>query len=257
MKWINCLYFSLFVSYIGAQTKLDSNFIDFLSQNKLQQEHLAYLNSAEKNDTTYYYIAKYAYQYNNDTLFWDAFENSKLLFLKDTIAAQTMSLSILKNHQKKYIEKWFENKFFDDLNIELKNIHVLITSPHKDSTLSIPEIFQTDYRYYTKIYKKKPFIAATLSLIPGLGELYIGNYGISLTKFSTLSIFGLQLLETLHKKEINSPINILNVGFFTAFYVVNIGGAYIDTKTKKEDLKNQLCIDVSNYYSSLYSILLH
>ena len=252
MKWISILSFILSLNIAIGQTKIDEQFITFLSENDLQQEHFAYLKSIDDKDTTRYYFAKYALQYKNDSLFWDSFDKSKLIFLNDSISSQKVTLNILKEHKKNDLNKWFDNEFCDSLNIKLKNLKKILETPHKDSTLIFPEVFQKDYLYYSKIYKKKPFIAASLSIIPGLGELYIGNFGKSLTKFTALSIFGLQLTETLIKKELNTPINLINAGFFSTFYIVNIGGAYIDTKQKKEDLKNQLYIDVSNYYNSLY-----
>jgi hypothetical protein len=255
MKWINFLYFIVSLNIAVGQTKIDEQFIAFLSENNLQQEHFEYLKSFKNNDTTSYYFTRYALQYHNDSLFWDSFEKSKSIFLLDTISSQKATLNIFKEHKKNDLNKWFENEFKDSLNIKLKLLTSLLEVPHKDSSIFFSEQLKDEYLYYSKVYKKKPFIAACLSVIPGLGELYIGNLGKSLTKFTALSIFGLQLTETLIKKELNTPINIINAGFFSTFYIVNIGGAYIDTKQKKEDLKNQLYIDVSNYYNSQYNII--
>jgi hypothetical protein len=172
-----------------------------------------------------------------DTLFVN-YLNNYFLLKKETVRNEWFALS--------------DSLTSKDSNSVHFYFHLAKSPLPSDSTL-LPDELKVDFVNYAKAYKKKPGVALILSmLVPGLGELYIGNLRASLAKFGSQTIFAAQIIESVKILGILHPLPVVNIGFFSAFYVANIVGSYRDTKTKKNDLKNQYLYHVSEYNAHLY-----
>lgn len=189
--------------------------------------------------------------YSEIDSFFVHFKKSKLIFIEDTTSAQKTSLWLLREHKSDLLQEWFSHRFKDSLNLKLQKIYFSCEKPNVNDTLNFTLELTKNYLHFIKIEKKKPIIAACLSIIPGLGELYIGNRQKGFLKLLMNTALAFQTKESLEKAPDALILNGINIGFFATFYIVNIYGAFIDTKTKKTDLKNQLYINVANYYNNM------
>jgi hypothetical protein len=235
--------------------QIDVGFVKHLSEHHLSTEHLEYIKSCESSeDSLEFFKAKYYIQCEQDSLFFESFRKSTSLIFSDTLFVNFLNNYFLLKKEK-VRNDWFV--LSDSLTIT-DSVHVnfyyhLAKSPILSDSTFLPDELRVDFVKYAKAYKKKPGVALVLSmLVPGLGELYIGNLRASLAKFGSQSIFGAQIIESVKVLGILHPLPILNIGFFSAFYVANIVGSYRDAKTKKNDLKNQYLYHVSEYNSHLH-----
>jgi hypothetical protein len=245
------LYFSnnLFAQY-------DLNFIRYLSENQLKNEHFTYLSKYDKQDnfdSLAYLKSKFHLQYSNDSLFLESFNSSISICQSDTLLMNNASIHFLKSTNQNR-EKWFKSEGFKGVSTISKfcdSLYFSTIEPSKKKIDLLPDELKLDYINYCKYYKKSPLLAATFStLIPGLGQLYIGNFRSFMTRISTQALFAFQFLESKKKLGIFHPISILNASFYSVFYSVNIVGTYRDTNEKKEEFKNQFLINASNYLSN-------
>ena len=256
---ISRICFFVFISFFGG-TKLygqvDLGFVRHLSENKLRNEHWKYINHANSSsDSIEYLKAKFYIQYEEDSLFLNSFNKCIDLFVKDSVALNYTHLYFIKRIGANRAI-WFNSvekndSLISNLN-EIVQLYKITENPVESDTAFISEELQVDFLKFSKAFSKKPALAAFLSaIVPGLGELYIGNFKSFGAKFTSLSIFGLQSAESIHKLGLLKPLPLLNLSFFTAFYGANIVGAYRDTKSKTNEFKDQFLIHVSNYYSLL------
>lgn len=236
----------------SAYCQVDQPFIQHLSHLNLKQEHFQYLNQCTTSkDSLAYFNAKYFMQYNESELFLQTIPECVQLLKEDTNFLNYTSIYFLKDLTPNR-EKWFT--FLKDSNFQASRYSDLFAKtemPKLKDTLVIPEELQQDFKTYIKAFRKKPWVSATLStIIPGLGELYIGNFQTSFTKFLSLSLFGIQSVESIVVLGIIQPLPLLNIGIFTLFYGANIVGSFRDTNKKKQDFKNQFLLHASYYYNA-------
>ncbi len=256
--WIVCMFMVK-----TTFTQIDTGFIRHLSENQLKNEHWTYLNEVKiRQDSLEYFKAKFHLQYENDSLFLHSFDKSFDLFYKDTSALYLACLHFLKTNSKDR-EKWF-GRILDDMTVNQYELHPIVhmyyysLHPVDVDISQIPEQLQKDMNSYKKADKKKPILASTLSaIIPGLGELYIGNKKVFGTRLIALGLMAFQTVESLLTLGFKHPLTIIDGGFFSAFYVTNIVGVYYDTKAKKTETKNQFLINASNYFSAVYQYQLY
>ena len=242
-----------FSSCLYSQFNL--KFIEYLSENNLKNEHFTYLLTNENDsnlDSLEYLKAKFYIQYEEDSLFIDSYFKSVELCNSDTLVMNKASIYFLKSINQ-YKENWFNidtSILESNLSKYIFNLHQCTKIPNLKSLSLIPEKLVLDYKKYYKYSRKSPLLAASLStLIPGLGQLYIGNVKSFTTRITTQTLLAFQFLESNKKIGLYHPISILNASFFSVFYFVNIIGTYRDTNDKKEEFKNQFLINASNYLS--------
>jgi TM2 domain-containing membrane protein YozV len=235
--------------------QFDLDFVKHLSKNQFGDEHLAYLeSSALPVDSMAYFKAKYFIQYENDSMFFKQCDSAFELLSMDTLFLRYLDNYFLKKEEN-YREEWFirRNEICQKDSAGAQFCYHLALNPSLSDTTKVPTLLRDDFIRLAKVYKKKPVVALLLSaVLPGLGELYIGNLRASIAKFGSQTIFGLQIVESIYFVGLIHPLSFVNIGFFSAFYVANIVGSYRDTKTKKHDLKNQFFFHVSDYYASMY-----
>lgn len=248
------LKISLLVLFLNesAFSQLDLQFIQHLSRLELKQEHECYLkNHVSKSDSFKLFSAKYYLQYNEDSLFLSSITNCKQLLLSDT--------NLLNYANAYFMKKFNPNRevWFNFLNAQViqtnkyLELYNLTKTPELGDTIHLPDALKKDFIIYEKAFRKRPWISATLSaLIPGLGEFYIGNFQASITKFLSLSLFGIQSVESTLLLGVIQPLPIINIGVFSIFYGANIIGSYSDTNKKKQDFKHQFLLHAANYYSA-------
>jgi TM2 domain-containing membrane protein YozV len=228
--------------------------------NGLEREHSAYLFSLnEEQDSLELFKAKFYLQYEKDSLFFNSFSKCSDLFIDDSLALNYATLYFLRKNEGSR-DKWFEllreNVKLD--TTQFIHLYNQLDYPIFFDSIHIPDELKNDFVKYQKAYKKKPIVSLLLSaIVPGLGELYIGNLRASIAKFSSQTIFGIQIVESIAYLGLLHPLPVLNIGFFSAFYVANIVGSYRDTKTKKVELKNQFYIHAADYYSTIVSSALY
>jgi hypothetical protein len=253
------IFWFIWISFLGANGvfgQIDFGFVRHLSENNLRNEHWSYINTTKSStDSIEYLKAKFYLQYEEDSLFLTSFSKCASLFLKDTNALNFCQLYFITKMNDDR-DNWFH--LFEKRDSLLANgnflfqLYKVTESAAVSDTSIIPLELQTDFLKFKKAHSKKPYVAAIFSaVVPGLGELYIGNYKSFGAKFTSLSIFGLQTAESIHKLGFLKPLSMFNLGFFTAFYGANIVGAYRDTKSKTKEFKDQFLIHVSKYYSQL------
>lgn len=235
----------------SAFGQLDIQFIQHLSRLELKQEHENYLKSyVSKSDSFELLSAKYYLQYNEDSLFLSSITNCAQLLLSDTNLLNYANAYFMKKLNPNR-EVWFN--FLNAQAIQTNKyleLYNLSKTPDLVDTIRLPDALKKDFITYEKAFRKKPWVSATLSaLIPGLGEFYIGNFQASITKFLSLSLFGIQSVESMLFLGVIQPLPIINVGLFSIFYGANIIGSYSDTNKKKQDFKHQFLLHAANYYS--------
>jgi hypothetical protein len=259
LHWKLLLCVILFLSKSYGQS--DRAFIRYLSQEELRNEHLTYLQLLSlSSDSSHYLFARYHLQYKEDSLFFIHFDQSKALFNEDTLALNYACNYFLEHPSDHYRNMWFVRA--DSIILpELSRYHLFCyrsgTSPEASFRSLLPEKLQTDYDQVTRYAKKRPWLAASLAVIPGMGQLYLGKYKSFLVEFVSLTISGLQLAESASREGFTHPLSIINTGFTAAFYTSGIVGAFRDAKTLKKDTQRQFYLNASLYYRNHGSYLLY
>lgn len=249
-----CTFVFILTDICSAQKNDD--FINYLSKNKLQREHVAYLEKVKTSDSIgepyNYYLAKYYLQYPNDSLLLSSIKKSAL-FIEDSCGMFSTSLHFLSNPSL-FTNDWFTFSIKNELgrsNSMLNKIYSAGQSPSKFQPGEFVEPLRLSFTKLKKFDKKKPFVAGLLStLIPGLGKLYNGQSSSFFTTFLTHAVLGLQIYESLKIREIKSGIAIFNIGFTGLMYFGNIYGSYKNVKKKKKELRNQFYINAASYYTN-------
>lgn len=246
-----------FLNYaINLNCQINPQFIKHLIDKNLKLEHWRYLNTSE-SDSIEFYKAKFHLQYDNDSLFFLSFDQSKKMFCSDSKAFNYASLIFLKRTDYTR-DLWFNGILSDsivknkiDPEDPLFKMYLFSLDPMNVDTSLIPKNLQQSFINYQTKFKKHPLLAASLSaIVPGLGELYIGNNRTFSAKFTSLGILAAQTLESNFKFGFLHPLTFINLSFFSTFYVTNIWGAYHDTKMNKIETKNQFLIHAANHYST-------
>lgn len=245
------VFFSL--SY-NSKAQLDGAFIKYLSENNLKKEHISYLTASRlRNDTLDFYLSKFHYQYQNDSLFLFHINRSKQLLKEDT--------TLLIHYSKHFLQSkdgpvWF-NSIIDtsfQLNDQMKElclIYQLSQIPEVNNV--IPQQLQLDYSLYLKSTKKKPLVAGLLSaILPGSGLLYLNKPRAFASNLAIVGGFAYQTYESSRIFGWKHPLTIINCAFFSGFYVVNIAGSYMEVKKNKLERKKQYLIHANSYYNITY-----
>lgn len=244
----------------NLNAQLDAGFIAHLSRNNLQREHLAYLSHSRQSDSLSYHFAKYYLQYPDDSLFFAYFSQSTHLFYADSSALSFAGIHFLDSPRRAL---WFDTMLpklpaTSRATSDAAYIHRSVLEPWNVDPENLPGRLQQDFLHYQKATAKKPAVSLALSaLVPGLGKLYIGNrrsFGLTLL---SMTVLGLQSYESYRKVGIQHPLTIINLGFFTTYYVVNLFGSYRETKQKAKEYKTQYLIDAATYYRYKYHPVLY
>ena len=250
----NPILFSIFfANTLFAQ--LDLPFISHLGKSNLEREHLSYLKSLNETDSVSCQFAKYYLQYPDDSLFFIYFKKSSTHFLADSNAVNFASIQFTQHSKSSF---WFDTCLSQKAEVpritkQLATIQNSIDQPKGFDFNILPEKLQVDFQKYQKIAAKKPIVAMAFSaLVPGLGKLYIGSKKSFVMTLFTMSFLGLQTYESYHVKGFKHPLTVINLGFFTTYYVVNLVGSYRETKLKKKEIKTQYLINATNYYRYKY-----
>lgn len=235
--------------------QFDNQFVSHLSKHELQREHLTYLQTFKESDSISFHLAKYYLQYPDDSLFFNYFQKSTTHFQSDTNALNLASIYFVNSPKSKL---WFDTCLNQSLVVpniskQLMNVQNSIDHPKEFNFQLLPEKLQVDFQKYQKISAKKPIVAMSLSaLVPGLGKLYIGSKKSFTVTLLSMTVLGLQSYESYRSKGISHPLTLINLGFFTTYYAVNLFGSYRETKLKRKELKTQYLINASDYYRYKY-----
>ena len=245
------LFLLLFLPFCHF-SQYDQDFIRHLSREKLQREHLTYLEEGNfQNDSSAYYKAKYYLQYADDSLFFVQIKAVKSLFFSDTLAMDYACHYFLTKAEKVRVY-WFDSLLSGTemrYHSRIERFYAYSREPKEVPADSIPRPLKENFEKYRKLAAKKPGFAALASaVVPGSGKAYIGNYRSFGTGFISLAVFFLQGRESYLKKGLTHPLTLLNAGFFGTVYVVNVYGSFRECRQKTQEFKNQYLIDVSNYF---------
>lgn len=235
---------------INAQINL--TFVKHLSKQKLKNEHLTYLNLLNSpSDSINYLKAKYYLQYFNDSLFFSTYINSKSLFLKDSNALNLANVLFLKSSSI-YQDSWFNSLRDIKLNTSsehLVNLYKGCFNPLTMDMSLVPFKLRNDFLNYKMAAKKNILLATSLStVVPGLGELYIGRKKSFVATLITNLAYGFQSYESIKRFGIQNSLSVINLSFLSVFYLANIYGTYRDVKQVKRETKKQFLINASDYY---------
>ena len=259
MKLKRFILFSFFSFFsLAAFAQIDLSFIDHLSKNHLKKEHLIYLNNlpaSTNSDSVCLLRSKYYLQYFSDSSFYHSYSNCSSLFRQDTTAFNRASILFLKPgnlHQK----EWFASFPDENLSFITKNVrrvYLSTVSPLTTNLNDIPLTLQKDFLKYKKAYRKKPIVAAALSMaVPGLGKLYTGRTRSFITTLVTHVIYGIESYESIKKFGIKNGYSIFSLSVFGVFYAANIYGSYHDVSQLKKETRNQYLINANSYYNFNY-----
>jgi hypothetical protein len=251
------LLFLFFVDLLCIRAQVDQAFLRYLSDQGFKREHKAYLSSLSCSaDSLLYLEAKFDLQYFNDSAFYRSYISGKSLFDKDSNALALASVIYLKSKAERQ-SLWFNAINADGSSARVKTlgqVYRMSLDPLNADVKQLPEKLLPSFKKYRKAYGKNPVAAATLSaLVPGLGKLYIGRKKSFLITLLSNAVYGVQSYESLHKFGIKNSFSILNLGFFSVFYLANIYGSYKDTKQVKKETRTQFLINASDYYHIEYS----
>lgn len=246
----------------AASAQCDTAFVRHLSKEGLQTEHRTYLllsGADTAPDSLAWLWAKYHLQYANDSLFHEQFDRGRALFLTDTLAVNFAALYFLQRAGTPATDVWFaslKNDSLPSIASAIRHCYQKGAQPDGDTT-GLPEILVSDYLLHCKFQRKKPWVAATLSIVPGMGQLYLGKYRSFLIEFLTAALQGVQLIESVDRKGFSSFISIANTGFISAFYTAGIAGAYRDTRQLKNIYRDQFFHHACNYFAAHYRFSLY
>lgn len=254
-----------FLPLLSLFAQIDPAFIVHLSRNKLQREHLAYLQSAKKTatDTLSFFCAKYSLQYNEPEKFLEVAPLAGTYFLKDTSALNYACLFFLRSprlHADRFFALSILNETSSFYARSMKGIYTAAADPSAVSLALIPAPLRQTFSDYKKTYSKKPFVGGLLStLVPGLGKFYAGRRMSFANTFLTHSFFIITAVEAIKKLGIRNAYTICNLSVSGIFYLSNIYGSYVDVKRVKKEKRKQFLLDAADYFelnsnSSLYPV---
>lgn len=253
IKKINsCLL--LILTYHFFQAQVDAEFIKHLTENKLKDEHRTYLSIIKgPQDSLHYFEANFNLTYFNDSLFIEHFLLSRNLFLKDSALLNRAGALFLLEGRKKFQEKWFQIiKEREQNNPELSSevIYKAAFNPNYYKTIMFPDELKVQYDSYRKVYNKKPFVGAALSMIiPGMGKVYGGKTQSGIAAFLMCAGYAVQTYESKKRLGIRHPFTLINASAFVIFYFSNVYGGYHTVTGLKKERKKQFIYDATNYYN--------
>ena len=235
--------------------QVDQAFINHLQKNNFKKEERTYLKSFPlSKDSFAYYLSSSYIHYEEDSLFFEQYPLSKKLILSDSNKLLSYSAHFLGKPQ--YRDTWFNQFNSNTTPVRFRQMFSLYSQLQKNSSIDIlqlPDPIQESYTRYTQANRKKPLLAATMSaFVPGLGKAYNGKGKRFLSTFLTNGMFIYQTYESVDKLGAKHPLSIANLVLASVFYMANVYGSYKDIIYFKQETKQQLFIDASNYYISEY-----
>lgn len=136
------------------------------------------------------------------------------------------------NHS--YLSNWEEaQQLVDQLNVNSLTKEVLEVALTKATALKL----------------KKPGLAATLSIVPGLGRVYTGNYIDAGLSVLTIGTFAWQAYTGFDKNGINSAYGWITGGVTAGFYLGNIYGSYRAAQLYNKQKLEEILYEVNRAYS--------
>jgi TM2 domain-containing membrane protein YozV len=165
--------------------------------------------------------------------------------------------------QKRYIALLAESNRIDKLHSLMQSssfvaqhqeleltICMLEQKPLPLSDAYYPSSFRAILDKYHKFKPKSSLIAASLSVVPGLGKLYLGYTYQGLSALLVNSLLIAQMAESYQRAGPKSIRFGLTAGLFGIFYVGNIYGSYTAAKKRKHDFYHQIQYEIVHYYFS-------
>jgi hypothetical protein len=244
-----CLMFSSF-----CNGQLDTGFVNYLSEQELQNEHWTYLNSFPNTDSLAYYKTKFALQYEELNLLEKSIQTCRSLVYNDTLLLNEISLFYLSSGESKYASNWFHSIESDsvcEITKSLTFLYKIACLDELPDSVFIPEVFMEPWGKYQHIKSKKKSTAILCSIIPGMGELYIGKRKSFLIEFLSTSVMGLQIVETVSKGAVLSPLLVVDLSLFALFYGSNFVGVLHDLKREIQHQRLNFLNYVWEYYAHL------
>jgi tetratricopeptide (TPR) repeat protein len=113
---------------------------------------------------------------------------------------------------------------------EAVNAFITYSKKYPDDNLAErAERLAEEAAYYKDLPSKSPGLAAALSIVPGLGQLYCKHYGDAVMSLLINGVFGYLLYDAIEKEDDikgNNYTGAVMIGFLgSAFYLGNIYGA--------------------------------
>lgn len=251
----SCLLIFIAWSWQNCLGQIDTNFIDYLKDNRLDRELQAYFEQLDTlnvpKDTLSFYRGKYHLDNKDLFAFNQAYVQAKSLFSSDTIALIKAS-SLFVVQKKSIARRWFlsgsELKKCHTTNV-IEKAYYISENPDSSNGSFLPASLQKTFLSHQKYNHRKPLVAGLLSaLLPGAGKLYNGRKRGFWPAFLISAVQGIRAAESMHVYGIKNAYSILSLGMFSAFYFSNIYGSYHDLKQVKIEKRKAFLHEVSNYY---------
>ncbi|MFM9986211.1 MAG: hypothetical protein ACKVOK_13315 [Flavobacteriales bacterium] len=262
----NKIFLFLFIAVsVNLSAQFDPGFIRHVSNLGLKVEHKAYIESKDPihaRDSTHYYLGKFHFQYQQDSLFLDEWFKAKTLFTQDTgfISLACIHFLDARNDAR---DMWFGQALDIRQCGAAKacfGIYSLGLDPFDTSYSYLPmdDRMKSSLLRYQKIVDRRPWKAAILSaVVPGMGKVYAGRSKAGILGLVGTLMFGVQAWESYRKLGVQHPLSIINISILGLFYGANIFGGAMEVKRVRLERKNQFYKYASRYYHSYYKCRLY
>lgn len=233
-----------------ASAQNDSLFAEHLLKNKLYSELDALLLENSLSEQSHHLIQlKYYYNTKNDSLFTTKLNTrSYQSFLKDSCLTNSMLLHFIQP-SKSATTFWEKVDLGNVRTTFMHSIYQFVKDPNKSVPNELPDYLKSYAASYKKYYNRKPLLAATFALIPGMGKIYAGKKYSGWSVLTVHALLGFQSYETYNKLGIKHPFTLFSVGFLGFNYLTNIVGSVIDLKRTKINKRNEFIQRTKAYYS--------
>ncbi len=247
-KLFVCVALCIFSTALSAQ--IDSAFVRHLEKNNLKEDYQHLINHVRSTqDSINSLRLRYALLYQSDSLVLSCYQQNVVLFENDSALQKKISLRFLQQANYTATKFWFSKVLKARSNDVLLNAFTIAETGKASASNNLPEALQYSFDRLQKANKKKPALAAALSVVlPGAGKLYAGKTNSALFTFFSCSAYAVQWVESSRKLSYTHALSIVNAAFFTAFYSANIYGSIKAVKQTKRERKQQFLYEVAQYY---------
>ena len=262
----NKLFLFLFIALsVKLSAQFNPGFIRHVSNLGLKVEHRAYIDSKDPEhtrDSTHYYLGKFHFQYQQDSLFMDEWFRAKTLFMQDTGFISLACIHFLEARTEAR-ELWFGQALDIEQGGAVKacvGIYRLGLNPFDSTYFDLPmdQRMKSSLQHYQKIADRKPWKAAILSaVVPGMGKVYAGRSKAGFLGLAGTLMFGFQAWESYRKLGVKHPLSIINISILGLVYGANIFGGALEVKRVRLERRNQFYKYASRYYHSYYKCRLY
>ena len=195
--------------------KFDNSFPDYLKTNDLANLEVGncYIDLGENSKAKEYYV--------------------KATFSTDSIIIDksNMLIALSLSNEKKFLES---KEFFSNISL---------SSPYYYNSQKAISILETQ----KGLKYKKPFIAGSLSIIPGLGYLYSGHKSSAISSIIVNGLLAYAFYSNI-KSENYGMASLVGV-FSFSFYIGNISGSVKSTKRFNETLDRKIINQIKSNVS--------